>query len=199
LSSKTFREALLQYSRYQLLLCDAIRLELREEGEYAYFTHSFVNPDYYYTPIVEAPMSGILTTLRENWDQEIIPIEVHFQHPTPDYFHKYKEVFCCPVLFNQTETALIFKKELLGTQSTIYNPYLQKVYTNHAEILLKQLKPNTIQDQVKAVIFKYLSQGIVDIEMVSTKLNMSRWTLGRKLKEEGTLSFRKIISAVISK
>lgn len=42
------------------------------------------------------------------------------------------------------------------------------------------------RDKVQQIVLEYLPSGSVDIDMACGRLNMSRWTLNRRLHQEGT-------------
>lgn len=73
---------------------------------------------------------------------------------------------------------------------------MKSILVQYAQALAAELETGkNFKDEVKKIVGDLLPKGIGDIETVSAKLNMSRWTLTRKLKKEGT-TFKKLMGDI---
>jgi AraC-like DNA-binding protein len=139
----------------------------------------------------ESAFSWMLTAFR-HFKSDLTPCDLSFRHSRPGYLGAYREIFKTDVSFNQSANKMAFlKKDLIETCKTP-DPYLQKLYKQHAESLLRNLNtPLTLERYVRDIISANLHRRTVDIEMVSRELHTSRWQLSRRLKRRNT-SFQKI-------
>ncbi len=119
---------------------------------------------------------------------------MRFSHKKPEYVEVYKQHFRCPLKFNQKEDAIVLDRKLAEKSIPGSYPYMKNILMEYAEGLLAKLEAGKqFQDDVKRIIADLLPKGFVDIEQISEKLNMSRWTLTRQLKKEGT-TFKELLS-----
>lgn len=135
-------------------------------------------------------------------------LAAHFAHPEPSYVGVYEEVFKCPLKFNAKQNALQLHPEITSWKVAQSPQYVFGVLTQHADGLLAELDaPATGQtstttqsassakntkNQVEETIKTIAHMGEVTIDMVASRLGMSRQTLFRKLAKEGT-SFTKVL------
>ena len=195
----TLREAGNQVIRYTKLICEVSHLALEEDEKYAKLIHLIEVPEYDSIPSTEISLATAITMVRVFAGKPVNPVSVHFQHAPPAHLAEYERIFQAPMLFNQPENRMVMEKKVLDYRLASYNPYLHEILIKHANELLDQLHSGeNLQDQVRAFIFDHLPSGEVDIEMVALHLNMSRWTLTRKLKEEGT-SFQELFKQMRKK
>ena len=192
-SCETIWEAFQQAVRFSNLLSDAIRMELREEGDMAVFVYTRDAPEFFTIQSIELAFSRALTLMKDLWGNEFLPNEVHFQYSAPDYVEVYRKVFkhC---LFNQSENCILFPRELLKQKNPFHQPYVNKIIFEHAEKLFKkQSTTESIEQQARVIILKHLPKGLVNAELIASELHMSRQTLFRKLKSESGFSFQELL------
>lgn len=189
LSSETLRDAGNHAVRYSKLMCDFNNSELVEDDENSYFIIEFLSPEYFSVSICEASMSASVKFIREITGYQANPIEIHFQYPAPSHQASYEKYFKAPLKFNQSKNMIVLPKADLDIKLTTHSPYLRDLLRKHADLMLDQMEESeeeNIQEVIKNYIVEHLPSGEVSIEMVADHLNMSRWTLSRKLKENGT-------------
>lgn len=193
---ENLEELTYQFIRYQKLLHSISHYEfLKKQGV---LKHSIKYPEFKkYTQLsTELGFSSIVHTIRNLTNKEKFFHELHFSYPQPQYVQEYKEIFRAPLRFNQKENAIFFKPEQFNTPIPQSQPYIKEVLINHANELLYQLETGGyFKNTVQKLVIENLSKGQVDIKMISTKLNMSRWTLTRKLKKEG-ITFQNLVNEV---
>lgn len=192
-NSERLEEGIKHFSRYIRIISEFLSIEFKVEANQAIVEFQVDPIDYYTVFSMEILLSRFITTIRQLLDKKITPFETGFLHDFPDYIDEYKLVFGDKVLFNQKTCFISLPKDLISLKITHRDSYLETFLTKHAEELLSELNtPASFMRQVKNVIIKQLYNGKVDVEYVSQKLNMSRSTLFRKLKEEG-LTFKDIL------
>lgn len=187
------KEAIEKWSRYARLVCEADRIELREEKDCTVLVYENTSPDHRNIWIPEHHLAlafrygEIFTGVTQP------PLAVRFQHPPTNYPDHYQKVFRCPVLFNQDENALVLPKGILSIPIRTTNRYLGTILSKHAESLLAHLGHNdSVTDRVKTLVFRHIATGQVDADFMAGLMNMHPKTLYRKLKQEGT-SFQALL------
>ena len=193
MTSSDLKEAIEKWSRYARLVCDADRIELREEKDCSLLVYENTSPDHRNIWIPEHHLA-LAFRYGEVFTGVIQPpLEVHFQHPPTQYLDDYQRVFRCPVLFNQDENALVLLKGTLSIPIRTTNRYLGTILSQHAESLLEHLGPTEkVTDRVMNLISRHISSGRVDVGFMAQQMNMHSKTLYRQLKQEGT-SFQNIL------
>lgn len=125
-----------------------------------------------------------------NWPY---PKAIHFTHQEPSYRAEYERVFGVPLIFGSHMNALLMDEESLSIRLPQANRYVFGVLSTHAEALLKSLEDSkSIRGRVEGKIMPILHTGGARIDTVARKLGLSRQTLFRKLKAEGT-TFEKVL------
>lgn len=178
-------EILLQLiKRYIALVAESDSIEIRPDGKVVHYNYD-IAPPYWSIQGIERSLSAGLTILRIFAGEGLLPQEVHFRHKAPDYVDVYKQVFQCPVLFEQDCNALILPKNQLAIKSKHHNPYLWQLLEKQTDKLLEGLEAsNSFQKQVRLLIVENLPNGEVTLNWCAEQLHMSRRTLTRKLQQE---------------
>ncbi|MBT4642702.1 MAG: AraC family transcriptional regulator [Deltaproteobacteria bacterium] len=190
---ETLLESFQQAIRFSRLLSNVNRMELREEGYLAEFVFTREPPAFFTIQSIELAFSRTLTLMKDLWGDNFEPNEVHFQYSPPEHVELYHKIFK-NAQFNQPENQILFLRKLLLRKNPFRQPYVDDVIRKHAEKLLeKKTEKTTIQQQVIAIITKYLPKGQLNIELVASELGMSRQTVFRKLKSEAEISFQELL------
>ncbi len=186
-NSRTVGEGLQQYIRFIKLASEGDLAELREENDEVIMVYETENPEYYSPLAMERNSSLAIIRLRRYTGVKIPLKQVHFQHSAPNYLDEYQRIFQCSVLFDQAENNLVFDHSILSLKIRLRSSHLYTALLNYAESLLNRLSLHrSFKKRVQQFIVKYLPEGEVDIEKISHLMKMSRQTLYRRLKEEGT-------------
>ena len=121
------------------------------------------------------------------------PKAIRFTHEEPIYRAEYDRIFGVPLFFGSHMNALLVDKTLLNATLPPPNPHLSRVLTAHAEDLLKSLESSkTTRGKVEKLLTPNLHTGAASAEMIARQLGVSRQTLFRRLKAEGT-TFEKVL------
>jgi len=115
------------------------------------------------------------------------PRVVHFRHPAPSYCAEYARVFQAPIVFGSHWNAMQIDPEFLTLKQPPVNRYVFGVLSDRAEALLESLRTSkTTRGRVESLLMKILHTGDASMDMIASKLGVSRRTLYRQLKDEGT-------------
>lgn len=121
------------------------------------------------------------------------PKAIYFTHPEPSYRKEYDRIFGVPLFFGSDRNALLIDGAFANLTPPRANPYLTEVLSAHAEELLKTLKSSkTMRGKVENLLLASLHKGPQSMEIIASKMGLSRPTLFRKLKAEG-LTFGKVL------
>jgi AraC-like DNA-binding protein len=113
------------------------------------------------------------------------PKAIRFTHTEPSYRAEYDRIFGVPLFFGSHMNALLMDEALLNMKLPRTNPYLSEIMSARAEELLKSLESSkTMRGRVENLLVPVLHTGEATVEMIASKLGLSRQTLFRKLKAE---------------
>ena len=197
LNSPNLGQMYAQVIRYTELIAQGDRIEMEKTDQHIYLSYSIDVPENFTIYAVERSIATALKWTREYAGEalrpealrpkELRPEEIHFAYPKPRYVQEYEKIFQCPLKFEQAENRIVFDKAVLQLPACNYNPSLDELLNNQAEYLLDELDGSeSVVQQTRRLIVRHLPEGNLNVEKVSSELNMSRRTLARKLKEEGT-------------
>ena len=136
----------------------------------------------------------ICSTRRALGDNQLCKA-IHFTHAEPSYGAEYSRVFRVPVVFGSTMNALQLDEPLfLKMRPPATSEYLSVILREHAEALLAKLEgAQSMQGRVKRVLTALLPTGTASADATAASLGLSRQTLFRRLKAEGT-SYEAVLS-----
>ncbi len=121
------------------------------------------------------------------------PKAIRFAHAEPSYRDEYDRVFGVPLVFGSHMNALLMDNEFLSIRLPHTNRYVFGVLSAHAEALLKSLeKSKSTRGRVESLLMPILHTGEASVDAIAAKLGLSRQTLFRRLKAEGT-TFEKVL------
>jgi AraC-like DNA-binding protein len=197
-AAETPEEARRQLNRYARLTLDeddvmiSDRLEfVRHEGEVWLKTTSSAYAD---NPLLtESTVAQCVCGAREMFgathdrSKWPYPKAIHFIHREPSYRAEYDRIFGVPLIFGSHMNALLMDEELLSFNIPRANRYVFGVLSAHAEKLLRSLESSkTARGRVESLLMPILHTGEASMEAAAGKMGLSRATLFRRLKAEGT-------------
>ncbi len=120
-------------------------------------------------------------------------LSVYFTHATPSYQHEYERIFECPVHFNAKWNAMELHPEVASWTVAQSPEYMSKLLEEKAEQLLSNMSAQqSVRGQVEQALLPLLHLGNPGADQVAAQLGMSRQTLFRHLKNEGT-TYRQVL------
>ncbi|MDX3924622.1 MAG: AraC family transcriptional regulator [Shinella sp.] len=115
------------------------------------------------------------------------PDEVHFEHPRPECGEEHETIFGAPAYFNMPANALVFRDADLSDRTA---GWYQTKMRSLCEALT-QLTCDTgkldLTRRVAGEIRAQLPMGYPHIEIIADTLGMTRWTLQRRLSDDGQI------------
>ncbi|MBU0992023.1 MAG: AraC family transcriptional regulator [Proteobacteria bacterium] len=145
--------------------------------------------------VCERELVSILRMFEDVTNTPINPTEVHFNYPEPAYGSLYPHFFHCPVYFNAPRLLFIVDQKYLDYSLPKSDPIMKSIYEKECQELVKKYRnQDTVKDIVKHHI-KSTKGEFLDLETISSRLNMSSRTLRRKLTAEKT-SYQQIIDDI---
>jgi AraC-like DNA-binding protein len=193
-----------QLNRYARLVFDGdanveapmVRVLHRDDGLWMEAVSQTFNSD---PLVIEAEFARLVWNTRTmfagnpDFAKMSFPLEVHFTHAEPLYRVEYDRVFGAPIVFGKPWNALRFDKAFLSLRLPPVNRYVFGILSERAEALLKSLQSaKTVRGKAESLLIPDLHKGDPSVERIAEKLAMSRQTLYRKLKAEGT-TFEKLL------
>ncbi|MCG6190063.1 AraC family transcriptional regulator [Maribellus maritimus] len=145
----------------------------------------------------EATLSATVVVLRAMTESDISPVEVSFKHAPPVKLDDYTKAFNCPILFNQPQNYIAYKKEDLEMRTAKADESINRFLVERVEEETKgiELSANKIVNDVENLIKDALPSGIPGVEQIGQIMGMSRRTLTRRLSEN-SLTFRDLIKRI---
>jgi AraC-like DNA-binding protein len=184
---RNLEDAIYLLVRYWKLYFTIISWQLHKEDNFLKLTCCFKNPADYKRYYIEMAFSSFVIRTRNLTGVDYSPVEIRFRYDKPNYYQIYKEVFHTVLRFNQEEDSILFDQSVLKLKNPRQQPYIKNILLDRADKLLSEMEGSErYTNKVQQIILEYLPTGSVDIDMICGRLNMSRWTLNRKLNQEST-------------
>jgi AraC-like DNA-binding protein len=183
-TSGTLREALQLVARYYGVATQRVRLELVDSTRLVF--HRLAGADHS-RHWLELPAALIATRIRQTLGEpELAFASVAFRHGPPAHREAHDAFFGTRVAFGAELDALEFAPVLLDRP-------LHTASRSLAELLeqrLRELEPqmaavDPVLDRVRRTLIAMLDDGLTDLETLATRLEMSKRTLQRMLRERG--------------
>jgi AraC-like DNA-binding protein len=200
-SSKTMGHALVQLNRYGRLVVEVEvdigakdRFEIVADNGEPWLVDTRMNPNDF-PELTESTFARMVSHTRQFGlpDKHFVKA-LEVTHARPAYHADYDRIFKAPVAFNATRNAMLI--DMSWTTHKVARQasrYAFGVLSEHAKALLASLEnAKTTRGQVEALLIPILHTGNASSERTAEKLGMSRDTLYRRLKEEGT-SYDKLL------
>lgn len=197
LTSETPRAAVENVARYLRLMHDAAELTLRMEDEdTAVVAFAFSGGLSVPLPAAEFVLASVLMVGRRLSGLPSAPKAVHFAGPAPRDVAAREQLFGCPVLFDQAETAIIARRSAIEAQNPRADSRLHQIVLRHASELVARLPVRKqFSDQLREHIVGHLRGGPPSIERISELVHMSPRTIHRRLADENK-SYRDVVDEV---
>jgi AraC-like DNA-binding protein len=200
LASETMLDAFAQMNRYGQLVVEAAnadggeRFSLRREaGALWLVDNRVIPPDF--PELVETSFALMVSGTRRFGDTPFVR-EVQLSYPDPGYADVYQDIFRAPVRFGMGWNAMRVDEAWLSHTIAEQPRYVFGVLTAHAERMLARIgQGQSLRARVETAILPVLHTGTVSAEAVAGQLGISRQTLYRRLKGEGT-SFEQVLDAL---
>ncbi|MDA9580683.1 AraC family transcriptional regulator [Luminiphilus sp.] len=195
-SSATLRQALDIFVRFQRLNGPMVNNYLREEGDEAKIS---AKENYPLGDVHQFAIEDWLSETRNGIARFGVPDisfnSVSLTYPEPAHSDLYRELYDCPILFDQEANEICFPKKFLDTPFDLADEAVAELCIRKCADVLKHLsEEDPVVDAVRRVLLS--NPGITPtLEVVSGFLHMSARTLRRRLSEANT-SYKDVLSDV---
>ena len=195
-ASETMAHAFVQLQRYARLMTDLDtggkeRFELVVRGADVWLVDNRADPNAFpeHTEIAFAQM---VTGCRA-FGVDPFTHRVHLSYPDPGYRDEYERIFGAPVYFEAGENAMLLEQKFMHHPIALQPRYVFGILSDHALALLHRLEQSdTMRGRVESLLMPVLHTGEAGIDGIAAKLGISRQTLFRRLRDEGT-SFERLL------
>lgn len=188
-------EALEVFQRHIALMNPSESWQYRETADALVLEIAFAPGKNYPQAAIERSMSAVLRWSREMTGVALRPLACEFAFPSPAYRARYVELFGSELRFDRERNSLHLPRDFLQLPIRGASDYLRQMLESRARATLAQLQDaDTLAGTVRRLIHAGLPDGM-SIEPICQALHVSRTTLYRRLKEEGT-SFSSLVAEV---
>ncbi len=197
---ETWEQAFTQLARYSQLIIDiplddphGRRLVIEREGGRMWLVDTRSDPDAF-PELTESSFARSAAAVHRRKSGIDAVAEIHVTHKAPAYAAEYERVFELPVVFESSRNAMLMKGDAFP-DIPIPKPsrYVFGILSARAEALLRELDAAvTMRGRVESAIMPVLHTGEANMAAIATGLALSRQTLARRLKSEGT-TFEKLL------
>ena len=189
-ASTTMADAFLQLNRYVRLVVDVDlgteqRFQLRQERGGLWLADTRRDPNAF-PELTESAFAQLVCGTRRFGPTPLV-LAVHVTHPAPPYAAEYEQVLRAPVTFESDWNAMMVDLSWMSRPVAVLPRYVFGVLSERGDALLEELAASkTVRGRVETLLLPLLHTGDVGMEDIAEKMAMSRPTLLRKLKGEGT-------------
>lgn len=191
-SAATMGEAYMQMSRYARLVIDVEsgtglpRFGMEVDGNDLWIIDNRPEPNEF-PELSESTWARFCGDYDRHFDDGPMAREVHVTHPRPAHADAYDPIMRAPVIFNSDRNALLASVSWLSVPIQPENRYMFSVLTDRAEALMEKMKAaHSLRGEVENRLMPFLHTGDISMEQIADKMGLTRQTLYRKLKAEGT-------------
>jgi AraC-like DNA-binding protein len=197
-SAATMGEAFHQMNRYARLAIEVEghavgnRFELKKIGGEMWLEDKRRNPNEF-PELTESTFARFICETAKHFGTAPFARFIHFTHAEPEYRTEYDRIMKAPITFDSDRNAICIHESWLSIRTNLKNRYVFGIFSDRADALLAELqKTETTKGRVESMLMPILHTGKVGMDQIATKLGLSRISLYRRLKAEGT-SFERIL------
>lgn len=134
----------------------------------------------------ELSLGMFANVIRECCGHKWAPLEVHFEHPRPEFWKEHEDAFDAPVYFSQPTNALVFRPELLERRMPGSDLQLMTMMRTCLESLGSHRSGDEgLVERVKTAIRVGLPNGYPSLERIAQDLRVTPAAIQRELGAEG--------------
>ncbi|MFC7047802.1 AraC family transcriptional regulator [Emcibacter nanhaiensis] len=188
ISEPTLGKALLTGIRLYSMMTNAFRMELQEQGNYARLIFRLNTPDLDKNHLL-AEINLMAWHRLSAWliSENLQLHEIYFDYPSPRHVGEYAYLFPGQHKFCADYHGFCFHRNFLDREISQTSGSLKRFIKRCPEVLFIQPQTDfSISYELKKLLKKKLPDGIPVIEEAADTLHMTKRTLIRKLRDEGT-------------
>jgi AraC-like DNA-binding protein len=197
-SSASMADSLVQLNRYSKLMVEVDVMGggerydvLADEGE-VWIVDNRPDPNAF-PALTETAFARFIGEFRRSFPDTPFALAMEVTYPAPPHAAAYQELYRVPVTFGARRNALRIAPEWLTVEFEGTSRYVFGVFADKADALMSALEADrSLRARIEARLLPDLHKGDISVAQVAADLGMSRQTLYRRLREEGT-SFAEIL------
>ena len=197
-SAENFEQAIELLHRYVMLVSPGASTSLIEQDDQCILTYKIHNatPEQSRQDVEGTIVQFVLMVRQVFNDDTWQPDLIYFEHPSTD-----EDESAFPldtrIVYGHFFNGLCFPKSLLSASNQQYDPQLLTLLEEQVQQTAEHLLThNTLMDHVRLLISSNLGQAGVSADSVAQELGMSRSTLHRRLRDNGT-SFNTLRETIV--
>ena len=192
----TLREALQAFVRYDHLLNGSLLISLEENDDVALLRMQIDTPFAFpRRQSIELAVTIFLRTLVQLGGDAWRPESVHFLHRAPNDLSTHRRIFNTDLQFESEFSGLAFSRAALDTINPSADPRIGSYARDYLDSLRPEGAPESIEEQVRGILYGLLPRGLATIDQVAGQLACSPRTLQRLLDRED-LTFSDVLNDV---
>lgn len=197
-SAETMGEAFHQMNRYARLVIEVDghdvgnRFELKRIGNDIWLEDQCRNPNEF-PELTESTFARFVCETARHFGDAPFARSIHLTHVEPEYRSEYDRILKVPITFGSNKNAICIYESWLSIQTNMKNRYVFGVFRARADELLATLEmTSTMKGCVENLLMPIIHTGDVGMDQIAAKVGLSRTSLYRRLKVEGT-TFEQIL------
>jgi AraC-like DNA-binding protein len=195
MASSCLRDAMHRVARLRRMFNEQIQLEVRELRDSVRLVYRMVQPFSVPDLLGDAHVANLLQLCRMNYGPTLRPLEVTLTLPAPADPAPWIEHYGPVVRFGQDENSFSISAKDADGPLTGSNPELVAIHEEVIERYLLKLDRDNIVNRLRLGLMDQLPSGRVTEDDMAGRLNMSKRTLHRKLRENSQ-TFRLMLTQV---
>jgi len=184
LYARSFRDALDRMARYKRLMCPE-EIRIVERGNECAVQFVWLLAEKAEPPtLIDLCFAWVVTIGRRGIGRSVNPLRVEFKRSEANR-QLYEDHFGCSVKFGVRHNKLLFRNEDITQPFLTHNPDLLELVAPQLEAeLVQQLADESLKEQVKGILKRFLAGQRPQLEDVAFELGVSTRTLQRRLLAE---------------
>lgn len=195
LASSTLRSAILRAQQYSRMYNERLEMHVQELPDRLSVSYRLQTSLPRLHEVGDANPAILLKLCRINFGRELRPVDVELQRPEPDDPSPWLNYFGPNVRFGGRENRLSISARDADTPLTGSNEELVALHEEVIRRYLLKLDKSSILNRARYSIIEHLPTGRITEEELAGRLNISKRTLHRKLRENGE-TFRSLVRQV---
>ncbi len=198
-ASRSMVEALTQLNRYGRLVIEAYlgpgqRFSNVVDADGIWMTDHREGPNAF-PELTEATFARMICGVRR-FAPQLLVHAVEMTHPSPPHGAEVERVLGAPVRFSAARNAYRIDEHWLTLELNLHPRFVFGVFSKYADALLTDLEAaDRVRGRIEALILPIIHTGEATVARIASEIGMSRQTLYRRLKEEGT-NFESVLDAL---
>ena len=196
-TSATLREAIAAVQRYQRLISDGGRFQMVAGAQASWLIYHPRQGTLAFSPHqVEAVLAAVLSFIGGAMGTVVRPLQVQFSQPRVGLLAGYREVFACPVAFEQAFSGLLLDNALLDAPLLRADQRRAREHQRAAAARMAELtQGGALAQELRAWMIATLASRVPTRAEAAQALGVSERTLARRMQAQG-LSFTALLDGV---